>query len=804
MSARYVCVHGHFYQPPRESPWLEAIEAQPSAWPAHDWNERVSAECYAPNSHARILDREGTIVSIVSNYERMSFNFGPTLLSWMESEQPELYRAILDADAASASRFGGHGSALAQVYNHMILPLADRRDKSTQVAWGVRDFERRFGRAPEGMWLAETAVDVESLEVLAEHGVRYTILAPHQCRRVRPPLGDWIDVSGQRVDPRRPYRARLPSGESIDLFFYDGPISRAVAFERLLDDGYGFAQRLMGAFDGRAEPQLVHIATDGETYGHHHAYGEMALAVALARFDADPSVTLVNYGLALERMPPTWECEIEERTSWSCAHGVERWRSDCGCNTGTGWHQKWRAPVREALDWLRDEMRARWEPAARELLRDPWAARDAYIDVVLDRSDASVRAFLEAHGDGPWEAPRVQRALALLELQRHAMLMYTSCGWFFDEPSGLETVQVLRYAARAIQLAQELFDHDFEPAFRERLATAPSNRDVYRDVDGIYRELVLPARVELDRVGAQFAIASVFDGDAPNWAAHGFEVTSRDHDLIRTGASRLATGRLIVRSRVTHAERDLSYAVLHFGDHNLMGGLRPFEHAASHVGMHGALTYAFERADLGEVVRQIERQFGSERVFTLRSLFFDEQSAILARLLGARTHEVEDTFESLYDELAPLMRFVMSLGQAVPGPFRAAADYTLHARLRRAVGRGTEFSLDEVSRLVDAARDAEVVLDRHVLGVALEESLDACARALEAEPDDLTALRRWRDVAAFAADSVWAFEPGAAQTAAWRLAQRARPRWSKEGTPEAAQRLAVLDELLGYLGIRVA
>ncbi len=320
----------------------------------------------------------------------MSFNFGPTLLSWLELERPEVYAAILEADRLSAARFSGHGSALAQAHSHLILPLATRRDKETQIVWGLRDFEHRFGREPEGMWLPETAVDLESLDLMAAHGLLFTILAPHQAARFRPidPAGgrglegdgEWREVGGS-IDSTRPYLCRLPTGRSIALFFYDGAISRAVAFEDLLEDGARFTRRLLAGFDDesehRGEPQLVHIATDGETYGHHHAHGEMALAWTLDALERDGSVRLTNYGEHLEQHPPAHEVEIRERTSWSCAHGIERWRSDCGCHTGgqPGWNQSWRGPLRDALDWLRDDLAPRFEQAAGELLHDPWAAR---------------------------------------------------------------------------------------------------------------------------------------------------------------------------------------------------------------------------------------------------------------------------------------------------------------------------------------------------------------------------------------------------------------------------------------------
>jgi alpha-amylase/alpha-mannosidase (GH57 family) len=495
---RYICLHGHFYQPPRENPWLEAIELQDSAYPYHDWNERITAECYAPNGASRMLDHEHRIEKIVNNYSRISFNFGPTLLSWMEARAPRAYQAILEADRESREHFSGHGAALAQVYNHMILPLANRRDKETQVIWGIRDFEQRFGRKPEGMWLSETAADLESLEVLAGQGIRFTILAPGQARRVRPIGGRWRDVSGARVDPSMPYLVKLPSGGTIVVFFYDGPISRGVAFEGLLANGERFANRLTGAFSStRNWPQLVHIATDGESYGHHHRYGDMALATAIHSIERNESAHLTIYGEYLERHEPTHQAEIFERSSWSCVHGVDRWWSDCGCNSGghSDWNQAWRTPLRQALDWLRDELAPGFEERARDLLGDPWAARDDYIAVIRDRSPASQQRFWTRHAARELSDEEQVTARKLLELQRHAMLMYTSCGWFFDDISGIETVQVIQYAGRVIQLAREVLGNDPEPGFLEGMAEAKSNVPGQRDGARIYEKSVrMPIR----------------------------------------------------------------------------------------------------------------------------------------------------------------------------------------------------------------------------------------------------------------------------------------------------------------------
>ena len=466
MSTRYVCVHGHFYQPPRENPSLEAIELQDSAYPYHDWNERITAECYAPNAASRILDSEDRIVQLINNYSRISFNFGPTLLSWIAAKAPKVYESILQADAASRERFSGCGSATAQPYNHMILPLANYRDKVTQVRWGIQDFEFRFQRRPEGMWLPEAAVSLETLSVLADNGIKFTILAPRQAKRIRRRGSrTWIDVTGERIDPSRAYYVQLPTRKKMNVFFYDGPISQSVAFEGILNDGQRFAERLVSGFSElRDWPQLVHIATDGESYGHHHHYGEMALSYALQHIEENHLAELTNYAQFLQRHPADHLVEIVDDSSWSCVHGIERWRTNCGCNSGghAGWSQEWRAPLRFALDWLREQIAPVYEEKARPLLKDAWRARDAYVSVVLDRSDASLSQFFANHAVRPLTEREQVTALKLLEMQRHAMLMYTSCGWFFDELSGLETVQVILYAGRVVELAKEFVDWNVE------------------------------------------------------------------------------------------------------------------------------------------------------------------------------------------------------------------------------------------------------------------------------------------------------------------------------------------------------
>ncbi len=546
---------------------------QDSAHPYHDWNERISAECYAPNTASRILNEKAVIKNILNNYSRISFNFGPTLLSWMEVNDQETYRAIQDADKESVKNFGGHGSAMAQVYNHIILPLANRRDKETQIIWGIRDFEFRFNRKPEGMWLAETAVDIESLEMLAKHGIKFTILAPRQARAFRR-IGEteWQPLVMETVDTRRPYRCELPSGKSITLFFYNGDISQGVAFNGLLNDGKKFAHRFLDSFDQDAEPQLAHIATDGETYGHHHKHGDMALAFCIDYIERNKRSRLTNYAEFLAKFPPTHEALIHENSSWSCVHGIERWRSDCGCNSGgtPSWNQQWRKPLREALDWLRDELITIFEREGRIILRDPWAAREDYINVILRRNDDTIRRFLKDHCIRPVEANLVLR---LMEVQRNAMLMYTSCGWFFDEISGIETTQIMQYACRAMQLISQVSAVNLEEEFLRRLKLAPSNLPTLNNGAEVYWRYVLPSKTNLQRVGMHYAVASIFEEDPESFPV--FNYTTQNEVFVRkeAGEQRLVLGVTKVRSNVTRSEkevcfcRDLYGAAQHYRQH---------------------------------------------------------------------------------------------------------------------------------------------------------------------------------------------------------------------------------------------
>jgi alpha-amylase/alpha-mannosidase (GH57 family) len=797
---RYLCIHGHFYQPPRENPWLEAVEVQDSAYPYHDWNERVTAECYAPNAKSRILDGERRIESIVNNYAQISFNFGPTLLAWLEQKKPEVYRSILEADELSRQRFSGHGSALAQGYNHIILPLANTRDKRTQILWGLADFERRFGRAAEGMWLPETAVDLESLDLMAEAGVRFTVLEPHQAR--------WRDVEGVRIDPTQPYEVTLPSGRRIAVFFYDGAISRAVAFEGLLESGERFAGRLMSAVPAEPErDRLINIATDGETYGHHHRYGEMALSYALHHIEANGWAKLTNYGEYLELHPPDHEVEIVENTSWSCVHGVGRWREDCGCHTGgrPGSSQAWRAPLRQALDWLRDELAPRYEAAAGELFRDPWAARDGYVEVLFDRSPESVTAFLGRHAAGPPPegADRV-RALRLLELQRHAMLMYTSCGWFFHDLAGIETVQVLRYAGRVVQLAEQLFEEPVEEPFLRLLEGAKSNEPQAGSGRDLYEKLVRPAIVDLSRVTAHYGVASLFE-DFPNPARiYCYSVERENGRTFRAGRSRLTIGRTRSTSEVTGKTAQFVFGILHYGDHNLNAGVLPFEDPEGYQKLIADAGGAFEQGDLTQVVRLLDRYFG-DVPYSLKSLFRDEQRRVLDRILASTLGEVEDEFRDVFQHHAPLMRFLKSLGTPLPQAFTAAAELVLNVDLRRLLGDPAA-DLEEVRRLLDERSALGVELDTKELSYALETALEKLVGLLDERPENPELLRRMDDTVILARSFPFDVDLWRAQNRCYELRRTVYPRQMEraEGGDVHAEEWVKRFETLGArLGVRV-
>jgi len=736
-SPRYICIHGHFYQPPRENPWLEEIEVQKSAHPFHDWNERVTEECYKPNAHARILDHEGRLEDIINNYEHISFDFGPTLLPWLEEHAAETYHAILQADALSRKQRSGHGNALAQAYNHMIMPLASARDKLTQVVWGIEDFLKHFRREAEGMWLPETAVDSETLEIMVEHGIRFTVLSPFQAKRFRVTSQDtWVDLEPGAIDPSRPYVCRLSGGRSIVLFFYDGPISRAIAFEGLLASGENLRNRLLGAFsEKRTWPQLVHIATDGESYGHHHRFGEMALAYTLKQLLLQPNALLTNYGEFLEKYPPSAEAEFIENSSWSCVHGVGRWSEDCGCSVSQrpDWDQKWRAPLRRSLDVLRDRADKLFMEKASDLLKDPWASRNAYIKVVLENRP-KIGPFFNAYGRKLKKSQR-ELVLKLLEMQRNRMHMYTSCGWFFDDISGIEALQILRYAARVIQIAYS-FDPTVVDDFLKELGEAQSNVKPNLHGDQIFEEKIRPQVAGLANVAAHVAISSVFEEVPAKARLYCYDVKLLDSVREESAERSLVVGRSSVLSRITTENREFAFAVIHFGGVDLRCSVEEFFDQVKYEALKQDLCDTFAAQSSTELFRTLDRHFPGG-YFRLQDLFVEQRRKIIDSLTTKMFEMQAKMLEVFYEKNKDLAKLIVIHEAHVPDTFLAAARFVLNRTLADELEKLSEGVFpDFLQSVVEESRFWNLRLDTSSAERLIADRITGLVRNLAKKPRD--------------------------------------------------------------------
>ena len=741
---KYVCVHGHFYQPPRENPWLEDVELQDSAYPYHDWNARITEECYRQNAASRILGSDKKIIDIVNNYANISFNFGPTLLYWLQSHAPEVYEKVLEADKKGQERFSGHGCAIAQAYNHMILPLSNDRDKHTQVLWGISDFRQRFEREPEGMWLPETAVDIPTLEVLAQYGIKFTILSPRQAKRVRGIGGRrWKNISENDLDTTLPYICNLPSGKNIVLFFYHGPIASDIAYGNLLQSGENFADKLLESFGKDSEAaRLTNVATDGESFGHHHRFGDMALAYCLHHLETANLARITIYAEYMEKFPPANEVEIWENTSWSCEHGVERWKSNCGCcaNESYRGQQQWRAPLREALDWLRDRLYGIYEQRMSEYAGDPWHVRNEYINVVNDRSPENVEQFISQTAGRPLDEANRITFLKLLEMQRNAMLMYTSCGWFFDHVTGIETVQVIKYAARAIQLCRDVQKEDLEPEFKNMLERIPANNHEIHNGRDVYHAYVEPAQVSLDRVGAHYALSSVFeDNETEQTEIYCYSVRPEDYQRSEAGVQVLITQKLDIASNISEEKQSFVSAVLYLGDQNLFAVLRPEALDENFDQVKQKLIDAFDRGDNNEVMRLMNEAFG-QKSFSLSHLFKDEQREIVNRLLANTWEEIVTSFRHIYDHNYVLMLTIRNMKMPLPRALAAPAEFILNEDLCHEI-QADDIDLMRLTNLAGDARRLSLDLDtqklRFVGGRRISRMMDRFKESL----DDLDLLQ---------------------------------------------------------------
>lgn len=678
----FLTIHGHFYQPPRENPWLESVELQDSASPFHDWNERINSECYNPNSVSKIVDNKNRILDVVNNYTALSFNFGPTLLSWMEEYAPLAYERVIKADIESVVEHNGHGNAIAQVYNHMIMPLSNLQDKQTQVIWGIKDFETRFGRPSEGIWLAETAVDDETLKVLVENGIKYTILSPYQALKIRK-LNDkeWSDVSWGNIDPARPYRYYIKSAPDkfIDLFFYDGAISKSVAFDEILKDGNKFTRRLKeGISENRNYPQLINIATDGESYGHHTKFGDMALSYVLKVRAKEEGFTIVNYAEYLEKYPSEMEVDIKQESSWSCFHGVGRWKEDCGCSTGghPGWNQKWRKPLREALDYLRDELAVIFEKQGKKYMKKPWDARNNYINVILDRSELTINKFQKENFVKDLDDEKKVRAMELLEMQRQAMLMYTSCGWFFSEISGIETTQILKYAARAMQLAEIFSNKDLEKPFLDLLDQAKSNFAEFGTGKDIFEKFVKPSIVTTKQIGSLWAISSLYTDFEEEEDIYCYKIKKHSYKKVQKGTSKFIIGHIEIQSKITLQKSNVMFALVQYSGGDFHCAIKEFSDDIEYIKIQKELFRIFMLSPLTEIIRALDEYFGKE-YYTLKDIFIEERRNILKTMLKGKMHKFAQSYQEMYNDGKSSIYHMQSLGLSIPDEFKISAGYTL-------------------------------------------------------------------------------------------------------------------------------
>ncbi len=738
---KYICIHGHFYQPPRENPWLDIIERQESAYPYHDWNQRIDAECYTPNTAARILDGEQFIIDVVNNYEYISFNFGPTLMRWLERNSPSTYRKIIEADTASMHRNNGHGNAIAQVYNHIIMPLATRKDKEIQVRWAIEDFRYHFHRDPEGMWLAETAVDIETLEVLADYGIKFTILSPYQAKRWRR-LGDkkWKDVQGG-IDGRYPYLCRLPGGKSIILFFYDGPIAQDLAFGGLLNSGEALYRRLVAVANAPVlegmESVLVNVATDGETYGHHHKFGEMGLAYALRRAMDNREVKITNYAAFLEMFPPQLEVEIWENTSWSCAHGVERWRNDCGCKVGAGdgrWNQKWRAPLRESMDFLRKKT----DEILSERLKkygDPDSLLLDYVDLIL-RPHTREEWLREKIGRELTKKERIE-LFTLLEAGKYSLFIFTSCAWFFDEISGIEPVQVLSYAVRCIELLESLGYGGIEDEYLAILSKAKSNIPEFQDGAWIYHNFAKTRRSGLKEISAHFAIYNTFiPAEERTQRIYTYTVDNEEFYRDMFNDYQICVGRLRVSFIPTEMEKSYEYAVLYTGAHDVRCSLKEKFDDVLFDAFITTVSDVFKGHNLTELIRSMDNYFG-KAYYGMDIVLMDERQKILDQIVRETLVHFEETFESLFDAYQMFFQGLRELNYSLPFGLTVVIQRVLNRRLKQLLSRRSldDDTYSQVVSVLSEMERYEVSLEIGQIKDRIEDILDDLTDRLRVEID---------------------------------------------------------------------
>jgi alpha-amylase/alpha-mannosidase (GH57 family) len=692
---KYLVIHGHFYQPPRENPWIGEIDVQNSAHPFHDWNQKINFECYQPNSMARIYDGSGRIVDILNNFELISFNFGPTLFSWLEKHDSYTYEKIIKADIVSRNLFSGHGNAIAQAYNHMIMPLANDRDRITQIRWGIYDFKRRFGREPEAMWLPETAVNYPTLRDLIYEGMKFVILSPHQALTTKPIHGrEWRDVADGSIDTTRPYRCFLAneSNKYIDVFFYNDELAKKISFGDALKNAESLIEQLERVCPANnSHPTLINVATDGETFGHHKTFGDLTLAYTLNIKAKKAGFIITNYAEYLSKHPPQDEVRIKPGpkgagTSWSCFHGVERWRSDCGCHTGGApdWNQAWRKPLRKALDTIREKMNLIFEQHAPSYLGEIRGARDTYISIILDRTPQNIKQYLSDWQNHELTYAEKVLVIKLLEMERYSMLMYTSCGWFFSEVSGIETIQIIRYAACAIQLAQEFTHEDLEDLFLKLLAKVPSNIEKYRDAREIYKIFIEPHKVDFTKVANHYAISSLFEDYQDIEQIYCYQVHRLDYRRESFGDLTLVIGHIKIFDDVTMASLPTYFVLLRFGLYDFRCSVKAFGNHSNYLKIKNGLFSQLNKVHVLDLIDLLEEHFGKQ-YFSLKDLFQGGKRKIVHMLYKDVLQKLRLAYQEFYEENRRMVEVFNEVELPLPTEYLISAEYTLSHQLAKEI-----------------------------------------------------------------------------------------------------------------------
>lgn len=742
----YLIIHGHFYQPPREDPYTDMIDKQNSAHPYHDWNERINKECYSANASSRVLDETGKIISIINNYEYISFNFGPTLLNWLERNDKKTYEKIIEADYKSRERNGGHGNAIAQAYNHMILPLADDRDKYTQIIWGIKDFRKRFGRDPEGMWLPETAVNDRVLQVLIDNGIKFTILSPHQAEAIRPLDGSsgWIDVSHGEIDYSQPYVSKQPNGE-IYLFFYNHVISTAVSFEHLCRSSENFINVILRNNNPHKDIWMIPIATDGEVYGHHEPFADMCLAALIYKNNKENLFKMVNFAYYLDIVKPKYEVRLKKGnnnlgTSWSCVHGVDRWYRDCGCTTYSqpGWNQKWRTPLRNAMDYLRDNFFIVFEREGNKYFKNVWEARNDYVEVIMAKNSGyneeyeKVRdEFLRKHIKEEWwtkekvveedrEINWKTEALRFMEASANAMYMYTSCGWFFADISGIETVQIMRYASRVLDLMQPYFSPEVKEKFLSILGLAESNIKEYKDGRWIFENWIEKTKFSEQHVVNQFvAVTKILNAQKPKDKLYFYDICLKEEKEMEKDGWNIYKGIAKLCNYLLDEQKEFVFYMF------INKKTGKYKNYIKQIWDPLFVEYIDKLLELGtfpKVFLSLSEWF--TKIFTLDDIKYEYRQHILNKLF-------EEKFKSLHivrediDEYLQLVEYYFALGVPIPEyekPLIATIfmDY-LHKKIKDILEN--EENITKLVRIINISKKAQISIPLEIVSSTVEGKL---------------------------------------------------------------------------------